>query len=272
MKKKTIFITGSSVGIGRAAVELFSRKGWNVAATMRTPEKENALHQLPNVKLYKLDVLDLNTIKSAVSKAIADFGYIDVLINNAGYGALGPFEAATKEQIREQFDTNVTGLLDVTQEMLPHFRERKSGVIINISSVAGRVGFPLYSLYNGTKWAVEGFSESLQYELRQFGIRVKLVEPGPIKTEFDGRSKVVLQKDGLTAYNDYSDKLFANMSKAAARASGADKVAKTIYKAATDNRNKLRYPVGGGAPMLMLLRRMIPNSWFYTTMRIAIEG
>lgn len=271
MEKKTVLITGSSSGIGRAAVELFSKNGWNVAATMRTPEKEKALRQLPNVKLYKLDVCDHNTITSAVSKAIADFVKIDVLVNNAGYGALGPFEAATKEQIRKQFDTNVTGLLDVTQEILPHFREKKSGVIINISSVAGRLSFPLYSLYNATKWAVEGFSESLQYELRQFGIRVKLVEPGPIKTEFDGRSKVALQKDDLTAYNDYTKKLFANMSKAAERASSAEDVAKSIYKAATDNRNKLRYPVGGGAPMLLLLRSAIPNSWFYGIMRLAIE-
>lgn len=271
MNNKTVLITGSSSGIGKAAVELFSKKGWNVAATMRSPEKENALQQLPNVKLYKLDVLDLNTIKSAVSNAIADFGKIDVLVNNAGYGALGPFEAASREQIRRQFDTNVTGLLDVTRELLPHFREQKSGVIINISSVAGRVSFPLYSLYNGTKWAVEGFSESLQYELRQFGIKVKLVEPGPIKTEFDGRSKVVLQKDGLTAYSDYSDKLFANMAKAVDRASSAEDVAKTIFKAATDSRKKLRYPIGGGAPMLLFLRKIIPNSLFYGMMRLAIE-
>ncbi len=271
MNKKTVFITGSSSGIGRAAVELFSKKGWNVAATMRNPGNETALRQLENVKLYKLDVLDESSVKAAVKQVLTDFGHIDVLVNNAGYGALGPFEAATREQIRKQFDTNVTGLLDVTQELLPHFRERKSGVIINISSVAGRVAFPLYSLYNGTKWAVEGFSESLQYELRQFGIRVKLVEPGPIKTEFDGRSKVVLQKNGLTAYDDYSSKLFGNMSKATARASSAEEVAATIYKAATDNRNKLRYPVGGGAPMLLILRRIIPNSWFYGIMRLAIE-
>ncbi|NCU33701.1 MAG: SDR family oxidoreductase, partial [Candidatus Moranbacteria bacterium] len=229
MKQKTIFITGSSSGIGRATVELFSKNGWNVAATMRSPEKESKLTKLPDVKLYKLDVLDITSINEAVSNVINDFGRIDVLVNNAGYGAIGPFEAATYDQIRHQFNTNVLGLFDVTREIIPHFRENQSGIIINISSVGGRLTFPLFSLYHGTKWAVEGFSESLHYELRPFGIKIKLIEPGAIKTDFYGRSQVIFNKEGLHDYDRYTEKVLPNMFKAGERGSSAGLVADAIY-------------------------------------------
>lgn len=271
MKNKTVFITGSSSGIGRAAVELFSKKGWNVAATMRSPGDEQELNKLSNVKLYKLDVLDKATVESATRQAINDFGSVEVLVNNAGYGAMGAFEAATSDQIRQQFNTNVIGLFDVTQTLLPHFRENRSGTIINISSVGGRITFPLFSLYHGTKWAVEGFSESLQFELRRFGIKVKLVEPGPIKTDFYGRSQVLFEKTGLTAYDTYVNKVIPNMTKAGEKGSSPEVVAKTIFKAATDGRRKLRYPVGGGAPAILFMRKLLPNSWFYRVIRIALE-
>jgi NAD(P)-dependent dehydrogenase (short-subunit alcohol dehydrogenase family) len=184
---KTVFITGASTGIGRAAVDFFRDKGWNVAATMRTPSDHADLPS-ERVRAFELDVTDPATIKPAVDQALHAFGKIDVLVNNAGYGAFGPFEAATNDQIERQYATNVTGLMFVTREFVPHFREQKSGVIVNISSVAGRATFPFYSLYHGTKWAVEGFSESLNFELAPFGIRVKLVEPGVIKTDFVTRS------------------------------------------------------------------------------------
>ena len=181
---KTVLITGSSSGIGRAIAHYFQSKGWQVAATMRKPENEQDLDKLENTKLYALNVCDKHSIQEAINSAIDDFGGIDVIVNNAGYGLVGPFEASTEEQIQRQFDTNVFGLMNVTRAIIPHFRECKSGTIINITSVGGRLSFPLYSLYNSTKWAVEGFSESLQYELRQFGIKVKLIEPGAIKTDF----------------------------------------------------------------------------------------
>jgi NAD(P)-dependent dehydrogenase (short-subunit alcohol dehydrogenase family) len=271
MKTKTIFITGSSSGIGRATVEIFSRKGWNVAATMRSPGKEQELNKLPGVKLYELDVQDKNTVESAVKQAIIDFGRIEVLINNAGYGAMGAFEAATTEQIHQQFNTNVFGLFNVTQALAPHFRENRAGMIINVSSVGGRITFPLFSLYHATKWAVEGFSESLQYELKQFDIKVKLIEPGPIKTDFYGRSQVIFQKDSLTDYDDYQNMVIPNVVKSGEKGSSPEVVAKTIFKAATDGRRKLRYPVGGGAPAILLLRKLIPNSWFYRIIQTVLE-
>lgn len=181
---KTVFITGSSSGIGRATAEIFSSRGWNVAATMRNPEKEEALGELPNVKLFPLDVLDNESVKNTIKEIVQVFGKIDVLVNNAGYAAIGPFEAAEEDQILRQFGTNVFGMMRVTKGILPHFRNHGGGMIINISSVAGRTSFPLFSLYNSTKWAVEGFTEALRYELRQFNIRVKLIEPGAIKTDF----------------------------------------------------------------------------------------
>src|SRR6476469_7792630 len=154
--QKTIFITGASSGIGKTTAIYFAERGWNVAATMRHPLKEETLIKYKTIKCYALDVLDEESIKLAFHAAIKDFGAIDILLNNAGYAALGPFEAADKYQISKQFDTNVIGLMSVCQQFIPYFRQQLNGTIINVASVGGRMTFPLYSLYHGTKWAVEG--------------------------------------------------------------------------------------------------------------------
>ena len=167
--KKTILITGASSGIGAATAQLFLSKGWNVIATMRSPEKETALVNSDEALVTRLDVQDLVSIENAVNQGIEKFGRIDVLLNNAGYGAYGILESFSREQIIRQFNTNVIGLLDVTKALLPHFRANKSGIIINISSIGGKMTFPLGTLYHGTKFAVEGISESLSYEVEQFG-------------------------------------------------------------------------------------------------------
>src|SRR5262249_4986233 len=148
---KTVLITGSSTGIGKAAALLFQKNGWNVAATMRTPERAGDLFKLPNVACLRLDVTDTETITQAVKDAVARFGSIDVLVNNAGYGLVGPFEASTKENIERQFNTNLFGLMETTRAILPHFREKRNGVLINVASMGGRITFPLYSLYHATK-------------------------------------------------------------------------------------------------------------------------
>ena len=187
-KSKTILITGSSSGIGRATAIKFQQEGWNVIATMRSPEKESELNNLENVFVTRLDVQNIDSIESALKAGIEKFGKIDVVLNNAGYGLMGTFESASRESIRRQFDVNVFGLFDVTRAILPHFRSNKSGVIINISSIGGRMTFPMMPLYHSTKFAVEGFSESLHYELEPLGIQVKVVQPGGVATEFAGRS------------------------------------------------------------------------------------
>lgn len=271
MNRKTIFITGASSGIGKTTVEYFSKSGWNVACTMRNPENAKQLENLQNVKLYKLDVLDEESISQAINTAIGDFGSIDVLLNNAGYGAVGIFEAATKEQIHKQFDTNVFGVMNVIRHILPHFRKNKSGTIINITSVGGQMSFPIYSLYHGTKWAIEGFSESLHYELRSFGIKVKIVEPGTIKTDFYSRSQELLKKDELPEYDNYLDITLKNIQNSGETSPGPEIVAKKIFKAANDSSWRLRYSVGSNAPLFLFLKRILPNRLFFYIVRMVVE-
>lgn len=232
---------------------------------MRKPS-EHADLLSDGVRTLPLDVTDASTIRPALGQALSEFGHIDVLVNNAGYGTFGPLEAASDEQIERQFATNVTGLMKVTREFLPHFRERKGGAIINISSVGGRAAFPLYSLYHGTKWAVEGFSESLNFELAPFGIRVKLVEPGAIKTDFTTRSLDVLKKDGLNAYDDFIRRFREGWS-AGRSASTPDMVAEVIYQAATDGTDQLRYIAGEDARMVIETRARISQEEYYSMMR-----
>ena len=165
--KKTILITGASSGIGKATAIHFQQHDWNVIATMRKPENETELNKLENVQLEKLDVLDLESIDQAIENGISRFGKIDAIVNNAGYGAYGPLETFPRENIIRQFNTNVIGLMDVTKAIIPHFRTNKSGVIVNISSIGGQMTFALGSLYHGTKFAIEGISESLFYEKKK---------------------------------------------------------------------------------------------------------
>lgn len=259
---KTILITGASSGIGKETAKYFSHKLWNVAATMRSPEKEEELGSLLNVKLYRLDVTSEEDIREAVKKVVEDFGKVDVLLNNAGYGAIGAFEKSTDEEIKKQFEVNVFGLMSLSREMIPYFRKQGYGTIINVSSVAGRITFPLYSIYHASKFAVEGFSESLQYELQNFNIQVKLIEPGSINTEFHGRSQNTFEKEGLQGYEKLEKSIFTYMKKSSENAPGPIVVAETIYKAATDGKKKLRYPAGKQAKMVLLSHGLLPNSWF----------
>lgn len=168
--KKTIFITGASSGFGRASARLFVEKGWNVAATMRSPENEQEFAASENLLLLPLDVTNEQTIQQAVHKTVEQFGSIDVLINSAGYGLFGVFEVATKSQIQKQFDVNVFGLMAVTQAVLPIMRRQESGVIVNLSSFGGVTASPFASLYNSSKFAVEGLSEALWHELASLNI------------------------------------------------------------------------------------------------------
>ncbi len=267
---KVILITGSSSGIGKETVKLFQTKNWKVAATMRSPEKAEELQRIVDVECIRLDVNDVDSIKSAIQETIDKFGRIDAIVNNAGYGLVGAFEAATQEQIEKQFQTNVFGLMNVCREILPYFREQKRGTIVNIASVGGRITFPLYSLYHGTKWAVEGFSESLAFELRPFNIKVKIIEPGAIKTDFYDRSQDLTKKDGLNAYDTYIDKVFPNMQKAGENAPDASLVAEVIYNAVTDGSWKMRYTAN--SRMLLTLRKFLPNALFFWIVRQATKG
>lgn len=268
--KKTIFITGASTGIGKATAKLFHSKGWNVIATMRNPKNETELSGLDNMLVVKLDVLDLGSIGSAVNDGIRKFGKIDVLVNNAGYGAYGPLESFPRENIIRQFNTNVIGLLDVTKALLPHFRQNKNGIIINISSIGGKVTFPLGALYHGTKFAVEGISESLSYEVEEFGGKVKIIEPGAIATDFTGRSFDFSNDATLAEYQPIVEKMMAATQTMFTKASPASIVAEVIHQAATDGTNQLRYTAGEDAKMIIENRRQTDDASFIAGMRAQI--
>ena len=265
---KVILITGASSGIGKETAKLFQVKNWRVAATMREPEKAEDLQRIADVETFRLDVTDTDSVKRAIAEVLEKFGRIDAVLNNAGYAVVGAFEAASEEQIRRQFETNVFGLMNVTREILPYFRAEKRGLIVNVASVGGRMTFPLYSLYNSTKWAVEGFSESLQYELEQFNIRVKIIEPGPIKTDFYDRSADLTTREGLHAYDWFIDRALPNMKKAGETAPDGRVVAETIWEAVTDGSKKLRY--GVNTKGILTARRLLPDWAFFRVIKGAI--
>lgn len=261
---KTILITGASSGIGRSTAEKFQKEGWNVIATMRSPEKEEALNQLDNVLVTKLDVLDLESIESALAAGIERFGKIDVVLNNAGYAVAGPFEASSRESVQRQFAVNVQGLMDVTQKALPHFRGNKDGMFINISSIGGKMTFPLMSLYHGTKFAVEGFSESLHWELAPLNVKVKIVEPGGVSTDFAGRSLDLQLNPEMAEYNEFVTAFMGMMeNRDDSMYSTPEMIADVIFTAATDGTNTMRYRAGADAEQLLTARKNMTDEEFF---------
>lgn len=263
---QTILITGSSSGIGKETAKLFQSRGWNVIATMRTPENEDELSKLDNVLVTRLDVTDPESIQNAVAEGLAKFGKIDALVNNAGYGAYGPLEAFPMDRIRRQFDTNVIGLLETTKAVLPHLRQQGSGTIVNISSIGGQMTFPLGTLYHGTKFAVEGISEAMHYELEAAGIKTKIVEPGMINTDFGGRSFDMVNDENMTEYQPVVQALFGAW---AGTVSGSEPivVAEVIWDAVTDGTDTLRYRAGDDAVELLNNRKALDDATFIGGMK-----
>jgi NAD(P)-dependent dehydrogenase (short-subunit alcohol dehydrogenase family) len=249
--KKTVLITGASSGIGLAAVRHFASEGWNVVATMRTPGAGGVLAGLHNVLVTRLDVQDEESIQQAIAAGIDRFGRIDALVNNAGFGQFGVFEATPEAKIREQFDVNVFGVMSVTRALLPHFRQQRAGAIVNVSSGAGLFTLPMLSVYCASKFALEGFSEALSYELGALGIAVKLVIPhgGVSSTRFGERSGKEYADNAMLAdyapFVERTNAAFDGMR--AARMMGAADVAHVIHTAVTDGTSQLRYLVGDDA-------------------------
>lgn len=263
---QTIVITGASSGIGKAAAQLFHDKGWNVLATMRDPGAGRDLKPGERMKLFTLDVADPAGPPAAVAAAIAAFGRIDVWLNNAGYGLTGPVEAATRERIQRQYDVNVFGLIACVQAIAPHFRATRAGVLINVSSIAGLIPLPGSAIYASTKFAVEGLSEALWYELGTFGIKVKVIEPGRVETDFGGRSIDVADASKLPEYAPFLAKVREARARNMKASSSAAQAAEVIYRAATDPSDRMRYLVGPDARRFAPLRRWLGD---ITTMRLA---
>lgn len=257
---KTIFITGASSGLGKATAKLFAAKGWQVMATMRNPEKETELTALPSVCLMPLDVTDPAQIEDAVAKATA-LHSVDVVFNNAGYGLAGPFEATTDEQITGEINTNLLGVMRVTRAFLPSFRKRGSGLFITTTSIGGLVAFPFNSVYHATKWALEGWSESLAFELKTFGIGVKTISPGGIATDFAGRSLALSQHPAYAGTMDKAMKAFTDPARVA-NYSTPEQIAEVVYEAATDGKDTLRYVAGAGAKAIYAQRLQVGDEAF----------
>ncbi|MEH7830485.1 SDR family oxidoreductase [Gemmobacter denitrificans] len=258
----TILITGASSGIGKATALRFQSEGWNVIATMRDPAAGADLAALDNVLVTRLDMTDSASIAAAVAEGIARFGRIDTLLNNAGYGAYGPLEAFSADRIRRQFDTNVIGLLEVTKAVLSHMRANRAGTIVNISSIGGQITFPLGTLYHGTKFAVEGLSEALHYELEPLGIHVRIVEPGMIKTDFGGRSFDFAMDERLTDYTSTAQAMGRLFGKMAANPSAPEVVADVIWTAVNDTSSRLRFRAGSDAETLLDRRKQEDDESF----------
>lgn len=265
--KRTVLITGTSSGIGQAAALEFARQGWNVAATMRSPEKDTTFKNVANVRVYALDVTQPKGIDQTLEAVKKDFGRLDVVVNNAGYGVDGAFEGFSDEVIHKQFDTNVFGLMRVTRAAISMMREQGGGTIVQITSMGGRLAFPMFSIYHGTKWAVEGFTESLQYEVAPFGIRVKIVEPGPIKTEFYGSSRHLVMPEHTRAYDAMRQRAEEVATNSTHKSDSPEKVARTILRAANSKSRRLRFAVGKPGPLLLWLRKRIPDTWFFRIVR-----
>jgi NAD(P)-dependent dehydrogenase (short-subunit alcohol dehydrogenase family) len=252
---KTVLITGASSGIGEATAQYFLQKGWKVCATARNPESLGTWSKEENVIPLALDVTDHSSIRSAITEATRMAVTIDVLVNNAGVGLAGPLEAIPFAQFEAHFQTNVFGAVQLIQEITPLFRAQKHGVIINVTSIVGTFGVPFMSPYCAGKFAIEGLSEALYYELRPFNIQIKLVEPGGIKTKF---RQIFAQHEAYNPNLRAVQSLVDGSSGPESKLPEPHIVAETIFKAATDGSLQLRYPVKTQGASIF--HRLLPES------------
>ena len=268
--KKVAVVTGSSSGIGLETSLLLARNGFYTYVTMRNLDKSKTITDLKqkeklSLEVLKLDVTTDESVKEAVQRITNEQGRIDVLVNNAGYALVGPFEELSIEEFKEQFETNVFGVIRVTQSVLPIMRRQKCGTIINISSIAGKIGFPLTSAYVSSKFALEGLCESMAYEVEEFGIKVILIEPGVIKTNFDNNLKVGKRVSIVpnSSYAEMTQKRISGFKPRFENGSPPIEVATVILKAITsENLSELRYLVGNDAFKLMEIRDNLSDKEF----------
>lgn len=267
-KQEVVLITGCSSGIGLSTAIYLAKKGFKVYASLRNLEKKHILLSEAEksgvlVKLVQLDVADEKSVKEAVCFILKEEGRIEVLINNAGFGSGGFFEDFSMEEIREQFETNFFGLVRVTKEVLPTMRKQGKGCIVNISSIGGKIAFPVISIYNASKFAVEALTESLRIELASFGIKVVAIEPSSVKTNFSSSVKVAkMSTDSSSPYYAYMKRFNTNISKISQQSEEPITVAKNIHKAITSESPRKSYFVGSAARMLLAMKLILPNSVF----------
>jgi short-subunit dehydrogenase len=264
VKGQTILITGATAGIGRHAALTFAQRGHRVIASGRNAAALATLHaQSPQIDVVELDVADATSVAQAVVEVdrLTDGRGIDVLVNNAGYGLVGPLAEISDTKLREQFDVNVFGLMSVTRAFLPKMMQRRSGRIINVTSVSGRISLPLFGAYHASKWAVETLSDSLRMELRPFGIRVVVIEPGTIRTEFTDRSK--REAGAIEAQGSPYAPVYAALERTAdqvmAQAVGPEVISNAILRAIEARRPNARYTAPFHALLGMYLVKAMPT-------------
>jgi NAD(P)-dependent dehydrogenase (short-subunit alcohol dehydrogenase family) len=256
MEDNVALVTGVSSGIGRETAQLLAERGFHVFGTVRDPRTAVGID---GVELIRLDVTDAAAVTEAVQLVIERAGRLHALVNNAGYALTGALEETSVQEAQKQFDTNFFGVLRVTQAVLPAMRRQGFGRIVNISSVAGFLPLPYMGIYAASKHALEGYSETLDHEVRQFGIRVSLVEPGFTKTKIETNSRLALTK--LDAYTDERKHVAESIEQKIANRASTRAVAEVVYRALTAGSPRLRYPVGEGIG-LTRLRRFLPAGMF----------
>ena len=270
---KVAVVTGSSTGIGYETSLILARNGFLTYATMRNLNKGENIKSVATkenlpIRMKQLDVTDDVSVKNAIQTISSDAGRIDILVNNAGYGLNGAFEDLAMDEIKAQYETNVFGLIRTTQAVLPIMRRQKSGTIVNISSGAGRFGFPTGSADVSTKFAVEGLSESMSYELEPFGIKVAIVEPGVIRTNFgDGLIVAKKSQDPNSPYSQMMQRSAAGFEKMMKNASSPDVVAKVVLNAIRDENPSLRYLAGSDVETWLGGKRKVADEEFYKMMK-----
>ncbi|RPI85061.1 MAG: SDR family oxidoreductase [Nitrosopumilales archaeon] len=273
--KRTVLVTGCSSGIGLATCHVLSRNNFMTYGTVRNLSKAKKIQDLINMenlslKILRLDVNDNQSIKLAVKKILTDTGRIDVLINNAGYGMFGPVEEITTQEVKKQFETNFFGTIRLIKAIVPIMRKQGNGTIVNISSMVGRFGVPLNSAYVSSKFAVEGLSESISFELEEFGIRVIVIEPGVVKSDFFHNVKV----KGMNLESPYHKLMerrvnFLDKAMKNSLTSSYD-VADTILEALNSKDPKFRYVIGNDATNSLRMRNSLSDRKFMEWIRAGI--
>jgi NAD(P)-dependent dehydrogenase (short-subunit alcohol dehydrogenase family) len=258
---KVALVTGSSTGIGFETTLLLARSGFNTYASMRDLKKSKNIADIAKTEnlpltVVQLDVKDDTSVKGAISKIIAESKRIDVLVNNAGYGLFSPLEDVTLDQVKEQFETNFFGAIRVMHEVMPTMRRQRNGTIINVSSLVGRVGIPVFSAYVATKFALEGLSESMRYELKEWGINIVIIEPGVIRTKvFENVKTGDIRSRSESPYADLIERASKGFGKMMDNSSSPKLVAETILNAITSKEPEIRYLVGEDAEYIMKIRK-----------------
>lgn len=252
--EKIAIVTGSSSGIGFETALALAREGYYTCATMRDTKKGNQITEIAKKENLKLEVIELDvdkdkTVQDAINKIMKEKNRIDVLVNNAGYALFGCLEDLSMDDLKAQFETNFFGVVRTSQAVIPIMRKQKSGTIVNVSSVAGRIGFPVSPAYISSKFALEGLSESMRYELSPFGINTIIIEPGVIKTNFMSSMKKSMKPDSV--YKDITNKVIVGISMMAEMGTPPQEVARTIIKAIKSEDPLPRYVVGNDAVMFL---------------------